>query len=290
MFNSRRPNIAIIGATAFLHASKLLGSHNFELCLCSSDIQANSTKLAETPDLFNVPSEYHKFANIFSKTKAEVLPPHHPYDLKINLEEGAQPPVGSIYSLSASEQEALKEFIEENLNMGFIRPTSSPHGAPVLFVKKKDGSLRLCVDFRGLNRISKKDRYPLPLISNLLNSPRKARVYSKIDLHHAYHLVHIADSDEWKTAFKTCYGSFEWSVMPFGLTNAPVAFQQFMNNIFSDLLDVCVMIYLDDILIYSNNISGHHRHVKEVLKCLCKAGLYAKAEKCEFHSESVEYL
>ena len=120
MFNSRRPNIAIIGATAFLHASKLLGSHNFELCLCSSDIQANSTKLAETPDLFNVPSEYHKFANIFSKTKAEVLPPHHPYDLKINLEESAQPPVGPIYSLSASEQEALKEFIEENLNMGFI--------------------------------------------------------------------------------------------------------------------------------------------------------------------------
>ena len=120
MSNSERPNIAIIGAAAFLHASKLLGSHNFELCLRSSDIQANSAKLAETPDLSNVPSEYHKFADVFSKTKAEVLPPHHPYDLKINLEEGAQPPVGPIYSLSASEQEALKEFIEENLNTGFI--------------------------------------------------------------------------------------------------------------------------------------------------------------------------
>jgi len=118
--NPGRPNIAIIGAAAFLHASKLLGSHNFELCLCSSDIQANSAKLAETPDLSNVPSEYHEFADIFSKTKAEVLSPHHPYDLKINLEEGAQPPVGPIYSLSAFEQEALKEFIEENLNMGFI--------------------------------------------------------------------------------------------------------------------------------------------------------------------------
>ena len=116
------------------------------------------------------------------------------------------------------------------------------------------------------------------------------KVCDKIDLCHAYHLVHIADSDEWKTAFRTCYGSFEWSVMPFSLTNAPVAFQQFMNNIFSNLLDVCVVIYLDDILIYSNNMSEHHWHVKEVLKCLCKAGLYAKAEKCEFHSESVEYL
>ena len=118
--NSGRPNIAIIGVAAFLHASKLLGSHNFKLCLHSSDIQANSAKLAETPDLSNVPSKYHKFADVFSKTKAEVLPPHRPYDLKINLEEGAQPPVGPIYSLSASEQEALKEFIEENLNTGFI--------------------------------------------------------------------------------------------------------------------------------------------------------------------------
>jgi len=173
------------------------------------DIQANSAKLAETPDLSNVPFEYHKFANVFSKTKAEVLPSHHPYDLKINLEEGAQPPVGPIYFLSASEQEALKEFIEENLNTGFIRPTSSLHGAPVLFVKKKDGSLRLCVDFRGLNHISKKDHYPLLLISNLLDLPRKAWVYSKIDLHHAYHLVHITDSDEWKTVFRTHYRSFE---------------------------------------------------------------------------------
>jgi len=174
--------------------------------------------------------------------------------------------------------------------MGFIRPTSSLHGAPVLFVKKKDGSLRLCVDFHSLNCISKKDRYPLPLISGLLDSPHKARVYSKIDLCHAYYLVRISNSDEWKTAFRTRYRSFEWSVMPFGLTNAPVAFQRFMNDIFSDLLDVCVVIYLDDILIYSNNMSEYYRHVKEVLKCLRKADLYAKAEKCEFHSELVEYL
>ena len=290
MSNSRQSNIAIIGAAAFLRASKLPGSHNFKLCLCSSEIQANSTKLAETPNLSNVPSKYHEFANVFSKTKAEILPSHHPYDLKINLEEGAQPPVGPIYSLSASEQEALKEFIEENLNTGFIQPTSSPHSVLVLFIKKKDGSLHLCVDFRSLNRISKKDCYPLLLISDLLDLPHKAWVYSKIDLCHTYHLVHIADSDKWKTAFRTCCGSFEWSVMPFNLTNAPVAFQQFINDIFSDLLDVCVVIYLDDILIYLNNMSEHHRHVEEVLKCLRKAGLYAKAEKCKFHSESVEYL
>ena len=161
---------------------------------------------------------------------------------------------------------------------------------PVLFVKKKDGSLHLCVDFCGLNRIFKKDHYPLPLISNLLDSPCKAWVYSKIDLCHAYYLVCITNGDEWKTAFRTRYGSFEWSIMPFGLTNASAAFQRFMNNIFSDLLYVCIMIYLDDILIYLNNMSEHHWHVKEVLKRLRKAGLYAKAEKCKFHSELVEYL
>jgi len=118
--NSGQSNIAIIGTAAFLRASKLPGSHNFELCLHSLNIQANSTKLVETPDLSNIPSEYYKFADVFSKTKAEVLPSYCLYDLKINLEEGAQPPVSPIYSLSASEQEALKEFIEKNLNMGFI--------------------------------------------------------------------------------------------------------------------------------------------------------------------------
>ena len=225
MSNSEQPNIVIISTAAFLHASKLLGSYNFELYLCSSDIQANSAKLAETPDLFNIPSEYYEFADVFSKTKAKVLASHHPYDLKINLKESVQPLVGPIYSLSASEQEALKEFIEENLNMDFIRPTSSLYSTLVLFVKKKDSSLYLCINFHSLNCISKKDCYLLLLISNLLDSPCKAQVYSKIDFCYTYHLVCITDGDEWKTAFRTHYGSFEWSVIPFSLTNAPVAFQ-----------------------------------------------------------------
>ena len=184
----------------------------------------------------------------------------------------------------------MKEFIDENLTNGFIRLTSSPHGALVLFVKKKDGSLRLCVDFCRLNKIIKKDRYPLPLISDLLDSPCKACIYTKIDLWHAYHLVHIAEGDEWKTAFRTRYSAFKWSVMLFGLTNTPTAFQRFMNDMFSNLLDVCIVVYLDDILIYSDNITQHRKHVKEVLKRLQKAGLYAKTEKCEFHSNSIEYL
>ena len=225
MSNFKQPNIAIIGAAAFLYTSKLPGSYNFKLCLCSLDIQTNSAKLAEAPDLSNVPSEYNEFTNVFSKTKAEVLALHRPYDLKINLEECTQPLVGPIYSLLASEQEALKEFIEENLNMGFIQPTSSLYGAPVLFIKKKDGSLRLCVDFCSLKCISKKDRYSILLISNLLDLSYKAWVYSKIDFHHAYHLVCITNGNKWNTAFRTYYESFEWSVMPFSLTNASVTFQ-----------------------------------------------------------------
>jgi len=179
-----------------LYILKLPDSSNFELCLYSLDIQANFAKLAEALNLSNIPSKYYGFANIFSKTKAEVLTPHHLYDLKINLEEGAQSLAGPIYSFLASEQEALKKFIEENLNMSFIQPTSSLYSAPVLFVKKKDGSICLCVDFYSLNHISKKNHYSLPLISDLLDSSCKAQIYTKIDLYHTYYLVHITNGDE----------------------------------------------------------------------------------------------
>ena len=125
-----------------------------------------------------------------------------------------------MYSLSQTEVQALHEFLDENLRIGFIRPSKVGHGVPILFVKKKDGSLRLCVDFHSLNRLTKKDRYPLPLISNLLDAPGKAHIYTKIDLRHTYHLVRIAKGDEAKTTFRTCYSSFEWLVIPEGLTNA----------------------------------------------------------------------
>ena len=196
-----------------------------------------------------------------------------------------------LYILSFSlQKKALKEFIEVFLNTGFIQPTFSLHGILVLFIKKKDGSLCLCINFHSLNHISKKDCYLLPLISDLLDLSYKAQVYTKINLCHAYHLVHIADSDEWKTTFRTCYGLFKWYIISFSLTNTSPAFQQFMNDLFFNLLDVCVMIYLDDILIYSNNMFKHHWHVEKVFKCLHKAGFYAKAEKCKFYSELVEYL
>jgi len=285
------PHISLINAAAFVRACKLEGSTKYQLQLRPSDsAKARSSSASTPPDLDIVPPEYRDYADVFSKAKASELPPHRDYDLKIDLEEGTSPPLGTLYSLSPVELSALRTFIDENLNTGFICPASSSHAAPVLFVKKKDGSLRLCVDFRGLNKITKKDHYPLPLISDLLDSPSRAKVYSKIDLRHAYHLVRIALGDEWKTAFRTRYGSYEWLVMPFGLTNAPAAFQRFVNTVFADMLDVCVVVYLDDILIYSEDMESHQQHVREVLRRLRLHGLFAKPEKCEFHSDSVEYL
>ena len=178
------------------------------------------------------------------------------------MEEGTSPPLGRIIPLSPREQEALREFLDTHLQTRFISPSNSPHGAPVLFAPKKDGKLQLCVDFRGLNKITKKDRYPLPLISDLLDAPRKARIYSKIDLKHAYHLVRIAKGDEWKTTFRTRWGSYEWNVMPFGLTNAPAAWQRFINEVLADLIDVNVIVYLDDILINSDDAESHTKHVR----------------------------
>ena len=137
--------------------------------------------------------------------------------------------------------------------MDFIHLSQSPGGAPFLFTCKKDGSLQLCINFHGLNKIMKKDHYPLPHITNLLNSPHKAKICLKIDLWHTYHLVQIQEGNKWKMAFQTCYGSFKWCIMPFGLTNAPTTFQHFMNDVFGDLLDVCILVYLDDILIYSDS-------------------------------------
>jgi len=193
--NPKRPHIAIISMPALLRASQLSGSKIFAIQF-SSIVQAKSTTISKKIDLSSIPKEYHEYADVFSKSKAETLAPHCPYDLRIDLEKDSHPPVGTIYSLSKFKQETLKEFIDENLTNGFICSTSSPHEAPVLFVKKKDRSLWLCVDFCRLNRITKKDRYLLPLISDLLDSPRKARIYTKIDLQHAYHLVHIAEGDK----------------------------------------------------------------------------------------------
>ncbi|SCV73791.1 BQ2448_6221 [Microbotryum intermedium] len=215
------------------------------------------------------PEHHHHLLAAFSKSKADRLPRHREFDLSIDLEDNTTPPFGPLYPLSETELQTLSSWLKENLSKNFIRASTSPTGAPVLFVRKKDGSLRLCVDYRGLNRITRKNRYPLPLIPEALDQIRGAKIYTKLDLRSGYNLVRIKEGDEWKTAFRTRYGNFEYLVMPFGLTNAPAAFQHLINSIFRDLLDV------DDILIFSGDKSQHTRHVRE---------------KCEFNQASTEYL
>ena len=279
------PHIAFINAAAFSRIAKK--NSVYTIHLKSADLNFTPNAVQSSPQL---PEKYKDFADVFEKKKAEILPEHRPYDCAIELEDGTTPPFGPIYGLTETESKALYEYLQDNLQTGFIRHSTSPAGAPILFVKKKDGSLRLCVDYRGLNRITKKNRYPLPLIPSLLDQLRTAGRFSKIDLRGAYNLVRIKEGDEWKTAFRTRYGHFEYRVMPFGLTNAPAVFQHLMNDIFRDYLDQFVIIYLDDILIFSANPDAHDHHVRLVLQRLRQHGLYAKLEKCQFDADSVEFL
>lgn len=238
-----------------------------------------------------VPTEYHDYLDVFSKEAADLLPEERPFDCAITLKDpSCSLPFKPIYSLSLNETEAQKQYIEENLKKGFIRPSKSSAGFPQFFVNKKDGGLRPCVDYRDLNALTIKDRTPLPLISDLLDRTTGCKIFSKIDLRGAYNLVRIKPGDEWKTAFRTRYGLFEYLVMPFGLTNAPAVFQRMMNTIFSDILDVFMVVYLDDILVFSPDLESHIEHVKIVLQRLRQYKLFAKLEKCLFHKTSISFL
>ncbi|KAJ1598981.1 hypothetical protein NDA14_006704 [Ustilago hordei] len=203
---------------------------------------------------------------------------------------GGKPPQGPLYLKGPKEMSELRRYLDENLEKGFIRPSKSPARSPVLFVPKKDGGLRLCVDYRGLNEITVKNRAPLPLIEEQLFLLRKARIYTKLDLRAAYNLIRIAKGDEWKTAFGTQLGLYEYLVMPFGLANAPAHFQSFINDIFRDIIGIYVVVYLDDFLIFSDTEEAHVKHVTEVLTRLRSNRLFAKLSKCEFHTKTVEFL
>lgn len=237
-----------------------------------------------------LPEEYHDFLDVFSKQEAGRLPPHRPYDHKIQLKEGAEPSFGPLYDMSREELLVLKKELEDSLGKGFIRASTSPAASPVLFVRKPGGGLRFCVDYRALNSLTVKNRYPIPLIRETLDRLCKAKYYTKLDIIAAFNRLRIAKGDEWKTAFRTRYGLFEYLVMPFGLTNGPASFQHYINDALRDYLDIFCTAYLDDILIYSNSLKEHKEHVRQVLQRLRGFGLQADIAKCEFHAKEVKYL
>lgn len=184
----------------------------------------------------------------------------------------------------------MESYLSESLAADLIRPSSSPAGAGFFFIKKKDGLLRPCIDYWGLNDITIKNRYPLPLMSSAFEVLQGAKYFTKLDLRNAYHLVRIRKGDEWKTAFNTPTGHFEYRVLPFGLTNAPTVFQALINDVLRDMINQFVFVYLDDILIFSRSLQVHIQHVRQVLQRLLENQLYAKAEKCSFHKPSVPFL
>ncbi|MBW0478750.1 hypothetical protein O181_018465 [Austropuccinia psidii MF-1] len=236
-----------------------------------------------------VPPAYHQYLDLFSKVKGEKIPAHHACDHHIEL-EGFLPPVGVIFSLSNQELEKLWAYISENVEKFFIRPSFSSTGAPVLFLKKKDGGLCLGVDYHKLNAVTRKGRYPVPPMNQLLTILNRYTIFSKIDLPGGYNLLRIKEGDENLTAFRTKYGKHEYLVMLFGLTNAPASFQNIVNDIFAYFLDIFVVVYLDDIIVFFSSEEEHVKHVASVLQRLRYNNLFSKASKCVFPASSVEYL
>ncbi|KAL0164283.1 hypothetical protein M9458_040036 [Cirrhinus mrigala] len=245
-----------------------------QLCLTTS------TESPETQVKVTIPSHYKDLSDVFSKTKATQLPPHRPWDCAIDLLPNAMPPKSTVYPLSRTEEQAMEEYIEEALDSGFIRPSTSPAAAGFFFVSKKDGGLRPCIDYRGLNNVT-------------VNTPCFGATTGSHHLHQARLTKCIQshkEGDEWKTAFLTTRGHYEYQVMPYGLANAPAVFQSFINEILKEFINKFVITYIDDILIYSKTETEHVAHVRAVLSRLLETQLYVKAEKCEFHVHQTSFL
>eukprot|EP00253_Pinus_taeda_P008878 PITA_08878 len=230
-----------------------------------------------------------EFADVFPP-ELPGLPPVREIDFSITLKPEVEPISKAPYRMTVPELNELSIQLKELLDQGFIRPSVSPWGAPVIFVKKKDGTLRLCIDYRDLNKATIRNRYPMPRIDDLFDQLKGASVFSKIDLRSGYHQLRIKEEDIPKTAFRTRYGHYEFIVMPFGLTNAPAAFMNLMNSVFRKYLDRFVQVFLDDILIYSRNEKEHLEHLRLVLQCLRENKLYGKLSKCSFFEREIQYL
>uniref|UniRef100_A0A8C2GHW3 Gypsy retrotransposon integrase-like protein 1 n=1 Tax=Cyprinus carpio TaxID=7962 RepID=A0A8C2GHW3_CYPCA len=255
------------------------------LSVCATSIESPMERRS-----VDIPSCYAPFSDVFCPKRASKLPPHRPWDCAIDLLPGESVPRGRIYPLSIPEEKAMEEYIKEALAQGYIRPSTSPAASSFFFVEKKDGGLRPCIDYRALNQLTVKFRYPLPLVPAALEHLRGATVFTKLDLRSAYNLIRIREGDEWKTAFITPTGHYEYLVMPYGLVNAPSVFQDFIHEVLREFLHKFVLVYIDDILIYSRSLTEHRHHVAEVLKRLREYQLYLKAEKCSFHQPSVQFL
>ena len=238
-----------------------------------------------------IPPEYHDLLDVFSKKGADRLSlPRPGYDHKIELTDKSTLGYSPLYKQTEEELITMRTYIMENLQRGFIVPSQAPFASPILFARKGDGTLRFCVDYRKLNAITKKDRYPLPLIDETLERLSGAKFFTKLDLRHAFHRLRMHLDSEELTTFRSRLGAYKYKVMPFGLTNGPASFQRLINDKFLDYLDEFVTIYIDDLLIYSATLEEHQIHVRKVLERLREIGIEADIKKCEFHQRSTKFL
>lgn len=238
-----------------------------------------------------IPPEYSDFRQLFEKeSDDEALPAHQPWDHEIKIQEGKQPRKEPLRPVTAQRAEQIREYVDEGLRKGHIRESDSPAGYPLHIVTKPGKKDRVCVDYRGLNEITVKNSYPLPLIHELQDRLQGAQWFTAFDIPGAYNRIRIKEGEEWKTAFRTRFGLFEYLVMPFGLTNAPATFQAYINNVLRKYLDHFVVVYLDDILVYSKTYEDHVQHVRKVLQALKDANMRIKPEKTEFHKTEIKFL
>ena len=295
---SRNFHSVQVSATSYEYLRTKSKKGSIEVFAASmADINKALRPKVRTDPRDKLPIKYHEFLDVFDYKEAEKLPPlrgrgvDHAIELETKEGKEAEVPWGPLYNMSRDELLVLRKTLTDLLDKGFIRVSNSPAAAPVLFVKKPGGGLRFCVDYRGLNKITKKDRYPLPLIYETLRNISKARWFTKLDVIAAFHKIRIAEGDEWKTAFRTRYGLYEWMVTPFGLANAPSTFQKYINWALRDYLDEFCSAYIDDILIYSSGDRKQHEgQVRKVLQRLREAGLQIDIDKCEFEVQSTKYL
>jgi hypothetical protein len=275
--------------TEYIRAGSTISQRLAETSKLKAESGQPSAETTEASE--GVPEHFREFDSVFSKESFDALPDSRPWDHAIELVPGKEPSGCKVYPLAPKEQKELDIFLRENLETGRIRPSKSPMASPVFFIKKKDGSLRLVQDYRALNTITVKNKYPLPLISELIETLRGARYFTKLDVRWGFNNVRIKEGDEWKAAFRTNRGLFEPLVMFFGLTNSPATFQTMMNDIFRELIaEGSVVVYLDDILIFTESVEQHRKITRRVLKVLEENRLFLKPSKCEFEKIKVEYL
>ncbi len=240
-----------------------------------------------------LPPEYHDFADLFDRVKSDELPPHRLYDHKLEFNEAdaqAKLPKSRIYPMSGHKLQQVKKYLEDNLRKGYITPSQAPYASPILFAEKPNGGLRFCVDYRKLNALTKRNRYPIPLIDEVLARIQGCKYLTKLDIIAAFNKLRMHPESEDYTTFVTSLGSYKYRVLPFRLTNGPASWQEFINELIFPFLNEFAQAYLDDILIYSKTRKEHVKHVRAVLQKLRKAGLQVDITKCEFHVQETKFL